>query len=116
MEATSSRNELVRLMSDVFRACLVDDLGPITYLIQGRLAPSFEPIEIGLGEKLLITAIASAYSVPKEEVAKLNRQSGDLGVTAQRLATVPHRESPLVVDVHERLLRIAAAEGAGSQQ
>jgi DNA ligase-1 len=115
MEATSSRNELVRLMSDVFRACSVDDLGPITYLIQGRLAPSFEPVEIGLGEKLLITSIASAYSVPKEEVVKLNRQTGDLGVTAQRLATVPHRESPSVVEVHQRLLRIAAAEGAGSQ-
>jgi DNA ligase-1 len=116
MEATSSRNELVRLMSEVFRACSVDDLGPITYLIQGRLAPSFEPVEIGLGEKLLITAVASAYSVPKEEVAKLNRQTGDLGVTAQRLAPVSHRESPSVVEVHQRLSRIAAAEGTGSQQ
>src|SRR5882672_2961000 len=116
MEATSSRNELVRLMSDVFRACSVDDLGPITYLIQGRLAPSFEPVEMGLGEKLLITAIASAYSVPKEDVVKLNRRTGDLGVTAQRLATATQRESPSVVEVHQRLARIAAAEGTGSQQ
>lgn len=116
MEATNSRNELVRLMADVYRACTVDDLGPIAYLIQGRLAPSFEPVEIGLGEKLLITAISSAYSAPKDEVAKLNRQTGDLGVTAQRLATVPQHESPSVVEVHQRLLKIAAAEGAGSQQ
>src|SRR6267378_411519 len=61
MEATSSRNELVRILSDVYRASSEDELGPITYLIQGRLAPFFEPVEIGLGPGLLITAIATAY-------------------------------------------------------
>src|SRR6266567_5819962 len=115
MEATSSRNELVRILSDVYQACSVDELEPITYLIQGRLAPFFEPIEIGLGERLLISAIAGAYSVPKEEVTKLNRQAGDLGVTAQRLAPATHRKSPSVIEVHQRLLKIAAAGGAGSQ-
>jgi DNA ligase 1 len=116
MEATSSRNELVRILSEVYRASSVDELGPITYLIQGRLAPFFEPIEIGLGERLLITAIAAAYGTPKEEVTKLNRQIGDLGVTAQRLAPSPRRDSPTVVEVHKRLSQIAASGGAGSQQ
>src|SRR5260370_34462197 len=116
MEATSSRNELVRILSEVYRASSVDELKPITYLIQGRLAPFFEPVEIGLGERLLITAIAGAYSVPKEEVTKLNRQTGDLGVTAQRLAPASPRQTPSGVDVHQRLAHIAAAGGAGSHQ
>jgi DNA ligase-1 len=116
MEATSSRNELVRILSDVYRACSVDELEPITYLIQGRLAPFFEPVEIGLGERLLMTAIASAYSVPKEEVIKLNRQTGDLGVTAQRLAKVSAGKSPPVIEVHQRLSKIAVSGGAGSQK
>ena len=101
MEATSGRNELVRILSEVYRASSVDELGPITYLIQGRLAPFFEPVEIGLGERLLITAIATAYGAHKEEVTKLNRQIGDLGVTAQRLAPTPKRKSPSVVEVHQ---------------
>src|SRR5690348_16542787 len=116
MEATSSRNELVRILSDVYRACSADELGPITYLIQGRLAPFFEPVEIGLGERLLITAIAAAYNVPKDEVTKLNRQVGDLGVAAQRLAPASHGKPPPVIDVHRRLMEIAAAAGEGSQQ
>ncbi len=116
MEATSSRNELVRILSEVYRASSLNELKPITYLIQGRLAPFFEPVEIGLGERLLITAIAGAYSVSKEEVTKVNRQTGDLGVTAQRLATAAPGKSPSVVEVHERLSKIAAAGGAGSQQ
>ncbi len=94
----------------------MDELEPITYLIQGRLAPFFEPVEIGLGERLLIAAVATASGTPKEEVSKLNREIGDLGVTAQRLARQPQGESPSVVEVHQRLFKIAAAGGAGSQQ
>src|SRR5256884_8326941 len=116
MEATRSRNELVRILSDVYRASAADELEPLTYLIQGRLAPFFEPVEIGLGQMLLITAIAMAYGAPKEEVIKLNRQAGDLGLTAQRLAPASHRESPSVVEVHQRLSQIAAAGGAGRMQ
>src|SRR2546428_1661258 len=103
MEATSSRNELVRILSEVYRACSADELEPITYLIQGRLAPFFEPAEIGLGERLLVSAIAAAYDVPKGDVAKLNRQTGDLGVTAMRLAPTSERDTPGVVEVHRRL-------------
>ena len=116
MEATSSRNDLVRILSEVYAASSVDELGPITYLTQGRLAPFFEPIEIGLGPGLLITALASAYSAKKEDVVKLNKQTGDLGLTAQRLAPATKRKSPSVQEVHERLSQIAGAGGEGSQQ
>jgi DNA ligase 1 len=116
LEATSGRNELVRILSEVYRACSVDEIAPITYLLQGRLAPFFEPVEIGLAERLLITAIATAYGVPKEEVGKLYKQAGDLGVTAQRLAPASAGESPPVVEVHQRLYEIARAGGAGSLQ
>src|SRR5438874_2170274 len=116
MEGTKSRNELVRILAEVYQASTSDELQPITYLIQGRLAPFFEPVEIGLGERLLMTAIGVAYAAPKEEVAKLNRQTGDLGVTAQRLAPPSQPDSPSVVEVHQRLSQIAAAGGPGSQQ
>jgi DNA ligase-1 len=116
MEATSSRNELVRILSEVYRACAVDELEPITYLIQGRLAPFFEPVEIGLGQGLLMTAIAVAYDTPKADVSKLYKETGDLGITAQRLAKASPSESPSVVEVHRRLSKIAAAGGSGSQQ
>jgi len=116
LEATNSRNALVRILSEVYRACSVDEIEPITYLIQGRLAPFFVPVEIGLAERLLVSAMAMAYGTPKEEVTKLYRQLGDLGVTAQRLAPAAGRESPSVPEVHQRLLEIARTSGAGSLQ
>jgi len=117
LEATSSRNEMVRILAELYRACSVDEIEPVTYLIQGRLAPFFEPVEIGLGERLLISAIATAYRMPKEEVSKLYRQIGDVGVTAQRLAPKDgHGAPPAAVDVHQRLREIAGTSGAGSLQ
>ena len=117
LEATSSRNEMVRILAELYRACSVDEIEPVTYLIQGRLAPFFAPVEIGLGERLLISAIATAYRTPKEEVSKLYRQIGDVGVTAQRLAPKDgHGAPPSVVDVHQRLREIAGTSGAGSLQ
>ncbi len=116
LEATSSRNELVRILSELYRACSVDEIEPTTYLIQGRLAPFFEPIEIGLGERLLISAMAMAYDTSKEDVTKAYRQSGDLGLTAQRLAPKTRRGVPTVVEVHRRLREIADTSGEGSLQ
>src|SRR6266699_3704934 len=116
MEGTKSRNELVRILAEVYQASMADEFGPVTYLIQGRLAPFFEPVEIGLGERLLINAVAAAYEVPKDQVVKLNKQTGDLGLTAQRLAPAAQRETPEVLDVHRRLSEIAAASGEGSQE
>src|SRR5213596_1245150 len=77
LEATSSRNELVRILAEAYKACSVEEIEPITYLIQGRLAPFFEPVEMGLGERLLMSAVAAAYKMEKDEVVKLNRKVGD---------------------------------------
>lgn len=116
LEATSGRNELVRILSELQAGCSVDEVAPVTYLTQGRLAPFFEPIEIGLGERLLLTAIASAYELPKEEVTATYKRVGDLGMTAQTLAPSGDRRSPEVVDVHRRLREIADTAGEGSLQ
>jgi DNA ligase-1 len=114
LEATNSRNELVRILSELYRACSTDEIEPTTYLIQGRLAPFFEPVEIGLGERLLITAMATAYGMAKEDVTKSYRQLGDLGLTAQALAPKTRRNVPSVVEVHRRLWEIAGTSGEGS--
>jgi DNA ligase-1 len=116
LEATSSRNELVRILSELYGACSVDEIEPITYLIQGRLAPFFAPVEIGLGERLLISAMAMAYRTPKDEISRTYRQLGDLGVTAQGLAAATGHQPPPVVEVHRRLSEIAATGGEGSLQ
>src|SRR6266851_5629413 len=64
MEATRSRNELVRILADVYAASSEEELEPTTYLVQGRLAPFFEPVEIGLGAGLSVGGRSAAAPDP----------------------------------------------------
>jgi len=114
LESTSSRNELVKTLAELYSKSSPDEIQPLTYLIQGRLVPFFEPIEIGLGDKLVIAAIAQAFEKPAEEVTKLFGRLGDLGMVAATLsAHGSNRELP-VIAVHAKLMEIALASGAGS--
>src|SRR3989442_7011374 len=71
LESTSSRNDLVKTLAELYTKSSPDEIQPLTYLIQGRLVPFFEPVEIGLGEKLVVAAIAQAFGAPRDGVAKL---------------------------------------------
>ena len=52
LEATSKRLELVQILSSLFKESDDEEIGKICYLIQGRVAPFFEPTEIGMSENL----------------------------------------------------------------
>jgi DNA ligase-1 len=114
LEDTSSRNELVKILAELYRAVSPHEIGPVTYLIQGRLAPFFDPTEIGMGEKYVIQAVASAYKTDREDVAKLYSKLGDLGLVAETLARKAKNKNLSVEDVYGSLLKIANTRGAGS--
>ena len=115
MESTTSRNELVKTLAEIYEKSSPEEIQPITYLIQGRLVPFFEPVEIGLGERLVVASIAQAFAKPGEEVDKLFGRLGDLGLVAANLSPARKSGTPITVsEVHERLTEIAGAGGAGS--
>ena len=107
LESTSSRNELVKTLAELYAKSSPDEIQPMTYLIQGRLVPFFEPVEIGLGEKLVIAAIAQAFGMANPEVARLFGRVGDLGQVAAQLAGQTPSPSLPVTAVHTSLMEIA---------
>src|ERR1043166_8493241 len=114
MEATRSRNELVKTLADLYTKTSPDEIQPVSYMIQGRLAPFFEPIEIGMGEKLVLAAIAQAADKPSPEVTALFNKQGDLGLVAESLSRHGAGKTPSITEAHSRLLEIANSSGAGS--
>ncbi|MCA1836808.1 MAG: DNA ligase, partial [Actinobacteria bacterium] len=114
LESTRSRNELVKTLADLYSKTSPEEIQPLTYLIQGRLVPFFEPVEIGLGEKLVMAAIAQAFSRPIEEVTRLFGEVGDLGLVAAKLSANGSRPDVPLTEVHAGLMEIAVASGAGS--
>ncbi len=115
LEQTSKRNQLVELLSQLFQEADPDEIQSLVYLCQGRVAPFFEPIEIGMGDKMVAQAIAKAGETTQEYVLELYGQLGDLGLVAQQLMIHNKPQQELaVLDVFAQLSEIAAISGAGS--
>ncbi len=115
LEATSKRLELIDIMADLFGHSESVEVGKISYLLQGRVAPFYEPIEFGMSENLVAVAIGRAFNKSKEEVIKDYRKLGNMGLAAQDLAKKhEHTGNLSVADVFENLLTIAKFSGEGT--
>ena len=84
LESTSSRLSLIDILSKLFDEVKVEEIGQVSYLIQGRVAPFYEGTEIGMSEKLVAASLARAYGVKREKILKDYGQLGDLGLVAER--------------------------------
>jgi DNA ligase 1 len=93
LEATSSRLTLIDILADLFKEVEKDEVGMVSYLLQGRVAPFYEATEIGMSEKLVAQSIARAYGVDREAVLKDFGRVGDLGKVAEQLSFPQKRES-----------------------
>lgn len=86
LEETSSRLALIDILSQLFKEVDEKDIAKVSYLIQGRVGPFYEPIEIGMSEKLVAASIARSFGVEREKVLKEYGRVGDLGKVAERLS------------------------------
>ena len=119
LEETSSRTALVQILAELFRATPPDEIAPTTYLLQGRLAPAFVPLEMGMGLQNVASAIARAYDTDRSAVLGRFDRVGDLGTAAGQLAAEAASFSqgtntPRVREVFDRLVEIARTTGPGS--
>lgn len=116
LEATSKRLELVDILSKLFGESDSAEIGKICYLIQGRVAPFYMPVELGMAESMVAQAIAKAYDTTKDEVIKSYRKLGNIGLVAQALDKKQKATSNKlsVDDVFCKLRKIADLGGEGS--
>ncbi|HEY8555728.1 MAG TPA: ATP-dependent DNA ligase [Actinomycetes bacterium] len=118
LEAASGRLALIERLAELVRQTPDELLPTVCLLCQGQIAPDFAGVELGLAERLAARAVAQAVGVPVEQVLAGARDTGDLGLAAERqLAELePDRPATLEVErVFQGLHRIAEAQGTGSQ-
>jgi DNA ligase-1 len=118
LDKTSSRLSLIEILAELFRKTPAQEIEKIVYLIQGRLAPFFMPIEIGMAEKTVAEALALAYGSTKEAVLKDYQKLGDMGLAAEQLCQdlgFKIQDSKIsVTEVVNILLEIANTKGNGT--
>ncbi|HYM64949.1 MAG TPA: ATP-dependent DNA ligase [Candidatus Sulfotelmatobacter sp.] len=116
LENTASRLALIEILSELFKKTPSEEIEKIVYLIQGRLAPFFVPLEIGMAEKTVAQSIANAYSLKREDVLKSYQKLGDMGLTAFEISSKAKiKEKELTVsEVFNILTEIANTKGEGT--
>ena len=79
MERTTSRLELTSYLVSLFKNASSDLIDKIIYLIQGKIRPDYEGIEMGIAEKTIIRIMSQISNISSDEVYHTERESGDLG-------------------------------------
>lgn len=114
LESTSGRLAAVRTVAELFGRLAPAEFEPVVYLLQGQLRPAYEGVELGIGERLLVRALARAYGASDMAVTRRSHRLGDLGLVAESLAAGGPRQARSVRTCYEALLQVAAASGGGS--
>ncbi len=117
LEKTSSRLALIAILAELFRSIeSPDEIAKVCYLVQGRVAPPFETLEIGMAEKTVARSIAIAYHTTQGHVLTLYATLGDLGLVAEQVDQEAGRAPTAlsVDDVFGGLKTIAQTSGKGA--
>jgi DNA ligase 1 len=121
MEQTSSRLALTDHLVTLLKKTPAGLIDKMTYLIQGKLYPDFEGIEMGLAERMALRAIASSSGRSLSEIEAVYRDTGDIGDTAARTMVSKGQstlfsEQMTVERVYSTFDKIARTTGPGSQE
>ena len=121
MEATSKRLEKTDILVKLIQEIPDDVISKAIYLIQGKLRPNFEGVELGIAEKLVMRAMSKSSGIPLKKIEEDYNKGGDLGRTAenilhQKIQTTFASETITLEKVYETLFKISNLEGKGSQE
>ena len=120
MECTTKRLELTDILVELLKKTPIEVIAKVVYLIQGKLRPNFEGVELGIAEKLVIRAISKSSGITTKKIEDDYNDGGDLGKTGanilrQKTQTTFTAETITLERVYDTLLKISKLEGKGSQ-
>lgn len=119
IDATTKRLEMTSLLVELIKKTPKEELSKVVYLIQGKLYPDYEGVELGLAEKLLMKSVAQVTGRTERAIEADFKKTGDLGNTIEKLVQKRSQTTlskrPLTVElVYSTFDKIAHAGGSGS--
>jgi DNA ligase 1 len=124
MEQTTSRLMLTDHLVSLFKRTPSKIIDKVIYLIQGKLHPDYEGIELGIAEKMALRALSLSSAADMHFILQLYRKTGDLGDTTREIMsskdqsniTLFSKKTMTVEHVYSTLDKIARTTGTGSQE
>ncbi|CAN8002400.1 unnamed protein product, partial [Ixodes hexagonus] len=90
IDSISARLKMVEVLRNFFRSVMAlspDDLVLAVYLCLNKLAPDYQGVELGVGESLLVKALAEATGRTPDKIKAEVALKGDLGLVAESSRT-----------------------------
>ncbi len=120
VERTASRLSMADELASLFKSCPAPEIPKVIYLCQGSIAPPHEGIDLGIGEKFVMEAIALSAGYGRAQVEKEYKKLGDLGLVAESFMSKKAQlslssEQLTVSKVFSSFLKLAKMSGTGSQ-
>ena len=118
ISGTSKRLEMNEIMKQLFLEHR-DEVDILAYLIQGKVAPDYSGLEIGISEKTVMKVLRNLTGATENEEISLFAKTGDLGEMAEELLSRGKQTSffnePLTLDEFFKiLLKMTGIKGQGS--
>jgi len=121
LEKTTLKTLKTKFVADFLKKVEDEELLEIVpYLILGKVFPDWDERELGVGEKLLIRAVAMATGINAEWIENSVKDTGDLGESVALALQKRKQKSffgqPLTIKrVYKTLVKVAETTGEGSQ-
>ena len=122
-EVTPGRLDMIQYTSNYLRTVLLlnpNDLLASMYLCVNKIAPAFKGMELGIGDSMLISAIAEVSGTSKKYIQDELKEHGDLGDIAHAYIGKSKKgffskPKPLtVIQIFETFRKIATTSGKNS--
>ena len=126
MEQTTSRLMLTDHLVSLLKKTPPSAIDKVVYLIQGKLYPDYEGIELGLAEKMVLRALSQSIAgLDADSLSKAYRETGDLGDAASKIISAKKNKNQIALFPSEKMTvehvyltldKIARTAGPGSQE
>jgi len=121
IEKVKARLKITELLTNLFRSIIVltpEDLLSCIYLCVNKISPDFEGLELGVGESVLLKAVADSTGHSLQSVKAAYDEKGDLGLVAQESRstqkTIFTPPKLTIQGVYKKLKEIALLQGMSS--
>jgi DNA ligase-1 len=123
IESVSGRLKIISHLANFFRSVIAlspEELTECVYLCLNKVGPAYEGLELGVGESLLIKALAGSTGRTVERIKADKVDRGDLGLVAETSRSnqkMMFKPAPLTITgVFGKLKEIATMSGSASMQ
>jgi DNA ligase-1 len=123
LSADPSRLKKTEIIARFLAQAAEDDIEIVCTFLTGRIFPAWDTRDIGVAGKTLVKVIANIGGKSSEEIVASYRDTGHLGLTAERLlerkvatSLAAFEEDLTVAELYHEFEELAATTGKGSAQ